>query len=241
VQVDLSGGDYWSRLVGLYDHVAERVAAIAETGEAAVALTGDCTISIGMAAGLQRAGVEPSIVWIDAHGDLQTLETTSSGYVGGMALRFLLGYRPSRITRPLGLRPPAEEQVLLLDARDLEPAEADHIEETGLRRLPLAGLAASDLPEGPLLVNLDLDTLDPAVLPGLRYPAANGPDDQTLLQAVRTVLESRRVAALNLACTWRSDPSPPTEFRKGVVAAVLALAADHPFESRRGQGPHDKA
>ncbi len=59
------------------------------------------------------------IVWLDAHSDVQTLETTASGYLGGLPLRLLIGYRPGLIAARLGLRPVAEQRVLLAGARDL--------------------------------------------------------------------------------------------------------------------------
>jgi arginase len=59
--------------------------------------SGDCTTALGAVAGLQHAGIDPGIVWLDAHGDAQTLETTASGYLGGLPLRLLVGYRPGLI------------------------------------------------------------------------------------------------------------------------------------------------
>ncbi len=52
---------------------------------------GDCVASLGVAAGLQRAGIEPSVAWLDAHGDFNTWETTPSGFMGGMPLAVLAG------------------------------------------------------------------------------------------------------------------------------------------------------
>jgi arginase len=83
----------------------------ARRGNCPVVVSGDCTTSIGTMAGLQRAGVDAGIVWLDAHGDVQTLETTASGYLGGLPLRLLAGYRPELIADRLGLRPVPERQV----------------------------------------------------------------------------------------------------------------------------------
>src|SRR5262249_31507885 len=66
----------WERLAGLFDAVANGVAA---ADGVPVVVSGDCTTSLGTVAGLQRAGHDPAIVWFDAHGDVQTLETTHSG------------------------------------------------------------------------------------------------------------------------------------------------------------------
>ena len=189
-------------------------------------MSGDCTVSIGMAAGLQRAGLDPAVVWIDAHGDVQSLETTTSGYLGGMALRLLLGYRPELIARRLGLRPPSEERALLVDARDLDPAEVDYLASTGLRRSTLGGLSAADLPAGPLLVNLDLDVIDPAALPGVRYPAPDGPDVPAVLRAARTIIHSGQVVALNIACTWDPGRVDADGVREHLVTPLLAAIAN---------------
>jgi arginase len=222
VTADLPEGEVWPRLVGLYDRVAAAVAANAPAEAVTTVLSGDCTVSIGVAAGLQRAGIDPSVVWFDAHGDVHTLETTDSGYLGGMALRFLMGYRPESIAAPLGLRPVPAERAALVDARDLDPAEADFLATSPLRRLAIADLAADDLPEGPLLVNLDLDTLDAALLPGLRYPATGGPDAAALLRAFKTVVGTGRVVALHIACTWVAGGDDPGGERERLVAAILA-------------------
>jgi arginase len=102
VTADLPPGDPWERLAFLYSRVARAVA-----GGPAVVESGDCTTALGTVAGLHHAGVDPAIVWFDAHGDVQTLETTASGYLGGLPLRLLAGYRPELIAGRLGLRPVA--------------------------------------------------------------------------------------------------------------------------------------
>lgn len=222
VTVELSDADLWARLVRLYDHVADAIAPTARAGSLPVVVSGDCTVSIGLTTGLQRAGLDPSIVWMDAHGDVQTLETTPSGYLGGMALRFLLGYRPDRLAGPLGLRPTREDRAVLVDARDLDPDEVDFLAASALKRVTLPELSPDVLPAGPLLFNVDLDTLDPDVLPGLRYPAPGGPGLPALLGAIDTVLGSGRVAAVNIACTWHSGRDDADGIHQDVVSAVLA-------------------
>ena len=221
VEVELPEQDVWARLCGLYEAVAQAVEPRARTGSMIPIVSGDCTVTIGIAAGLQRAGVDSAIVWFDAHGDLQTMETTSSGYLGGMALRFLLGYRADLIADPLGLRPPAEERVVLVDARDLDPPEVDYLASAQVKRLPVAELTAEDLPEGPLLVNLDLDVIDPDELPGLRYPAPAGPGLESVVRATRMVVDTGRVAALNIACTWHFGHPDSDGVRERLLSTLL--------------------
>ena len=71
----------WDRLAALYSLVGRAVADVAGRGVRPLVVSGDCTTALGIVAGLQRAGVDAELVWFDAHGDAQTLETTASGYL----------------------------------------------------------------------------------------------------------------------------------------------------------------
>ena len=201
---ELPDGDTWSRMVCLYDQVAVTVTGIARRGGHPVVMSGDCTTALGVVAGLQLAGLDPAIVWFDAHGDVQTLETTTSGYLGGMPLRMLVGYRPELMARPLGLRPVAERRVALVDARDLDPPELSYLEQSEIRRLRVEDVTADMLPDGPIYLHVDTDVVDPAELPGLRFPAADGPGLDAVAAALHRVHDTGRVAALGLACTWHA-------------------------------------
>lgn len=83
---------------------------------------GDCLISLGAVGGLD--GAAPGVVWIDAHGDFNTPETTPSGYLGGMPLAALAGRCLPALATAAGLQTPIpEECIVLLGARDLDPPE----------------------------------------------------------------------------------------------------------------------
>src|SRR6266498_1037947 len=204
VTVDLGEGDPWVRMARLYEGVAAAVAEAVRAGGRPAVLSGDCTTSIGTVAGLQRAGVDPAIVWLDAHGDVQTLETTTSGYLGGIPLRILVGYRPELIAAPLGLRPVGEDRAVLVDARDLDPPEVAYLEAAAIRRCEVDDLSADRLPDGPLYLHLDLDVVNPDELSGLRFPAPGGPGWSPVMEAVRRVIGGGRVAAFGVGCTWRA-------------------------------------
>jgi len=228
VTTEFPPGGPWERLAVLYDAVARAVAAtvLANTGRSGghpVVLTGDCLISLGIVAGLQHAGADPAIVWFDAHGDVQTPETTASGYLGGMPLRLLAGYRPELIAARLGLRPVPEHRIVLAGARDLDPPEATYLASAAIRRREVIGLTTADLPAGPLYVHVDLDVIDAAGLPGLRYPVPGGPDAARLADSLRTLLATGRVAALGVACTWR-----PGHASARYVAAQLSAVLEYP-------------
>ena len=228
VTAEFPPGGPWERLAVLYDAVARAVAAavLANTGGRAgrpVVLTGDCLISLGIVAGLQCAGADPAIVWFDAHGDVQTPETTASGYLAGMSLRLLAGYRPELIAARLGLRPVSEHRIVLAGARDLDPPEVTYLAGAPIRRREVAGLTPAGLPGGPLYVHVDMDVIDAAGLPGLRYPAPGGPDAVQLADALRMLLATGQVAALGLACTWRPGRAAARHVADQ-LSAVLALS-----------------
>lgn len=205
----LPDGDVWARLTALYRHVADAVS----PGDTVI--SGDCLVSAGVVAGLQRAGVDPVVVWFDAHGDVHTLETSTSGYLGGLALRLLLGAHRSLFGDRIGLVPLAEDRAVLVDARDLDPAEVDYLATAGIRRATVHDLG--EIPDGPILLHVDVDVITPGEVPGLLFPASGGPAKTDVVAAVQHLRATREVVAFDLACTWRSG-----EGDIGIVEDMLA-------------------
>jgi arginase len=197
-----TAADRWHWLSLLYTQVAAAVSSTVDAGGTPIVLSGDCTTALGTVAGLQAAGIDPVVVWFDAHGDLQTMETTHTGYLGGLPLRILVGYRPELIADSLGLRPVPESRVVLVDGRDLDPPEAEYLASAAVRRVPVAEVSTMDLPDGPIYLHLDLDVVNPDDLPGLLFPAPGGPSLDAVFTAVNALLGTGRVVAVGLACTW---------------------------------------
>jgi len=220
---DLPDAGIWERLSCLYRQLAGAVAGTAGGGACPVVVSADCTTALGTVAGLQHAGREVGIVWFDAHGDVQTLETTASGYLGGLPLRLLVGYRPELIAAALNLRPVPESQVLLAGARDLDPPEAVYLAQAQIGRAEVTGLDPAALPGGHLYVHLDLDVIDPAELPGLRYPAPGGPSAGQVAAVLGMLMATRRVAAVGIACTWHPGHNASTVIAPYLEAALATL------------------
>ena len=198
----LPPGSPWERMAVLYDEVADAVAADIAAGQVPLVLSGDCTTSLGVVAGLQRAGLDPGLVWFDGHGDVQTPETSTSGYLGGMPLRQLVGGADRTVAERLGMRSVPEQEVVLVDARALDPPEAEFLAGSEIRRVPVED-ADTTLPRRPVYLHLDVDVVDPRDMPGLLFPAPDGPGLPAVAAAVRQVLASCEVLAIGLACTWR--------------------------------------
>lgn len=128
----LPAGPVPARMTLLHQAVADAVARAARP----LLLSGDCPTARAVVAGLQRRHRDLAVVWLDAHGDFNTPAITSSGYLGGMALAMLTGRTPGLFSDDLGLRPVADTNVVLADARDLDPAERDALTTSQVRRLP---------------------------------------------------------------------------------------------------------
>jgi arginase len=222
VTADLPAGDPWAAMAVLYESVAIAVVDAVRAGDPRpTVVSGDCTTSLGTVAGLQRAGLDPAIVWLDGHGDVQTLETTASGYLGGLPLRILVGYRPELIADALGLRAVPEHRAVLVDARDLDPPEVEYLDRSAIRRLPVEELTADVLPDGPLYLHVDLDVVDPDEVPGLRFPATGGPGLPAVSAALDRVLATGRVAAVGLGCTWYPGRGAAAALRDSATIGAL--------------------
>jgi arginase len=166
------------------------------------------------------------MVWFDAHGDVHTLGTTTSGYLGGLSLRLILGAHPDLLARPLGLQPLAEHRTILVGARDLDPPETEYLQTSAVRRSDVADLDTASLPDGPLIVHVDLDVTDPGELPGLLFPAPGGPPAAQVVAAVRRILATGRVTVLDIACPWH--PASQDHVRQARTDLLRELVSGQP-------------
>lgn len=169
----------------VYAVLAEHVAAAVAAGELPVSISGDCVSTMGVMAGLQRAGREPQrMLWLDAHGDFHTWATTHTQYLGGMPLAMLVGRQDRRQNRrdtitalreAIGMRPYPEELVLLSDARDLDPGEDEALAGSAIIRCDLDQVMSNLSPHESLYVHFDTDVLDEAQrMPALKYHVPEG-------------------------------------------------------------------
>jgi arginase len=214
---DLPPGDPWTRMAALYEQVATAVG-----NGAVVVASGDCTTSLGVLAALQRAGRDVGVVWFDAHADFHTVDTTTSGYLGGFPLALAVGRGDLVLPHALGLRPVAENRVVLVDARDTDPGEQALLAGSAVTRTTVTDLPGV-VPDGDLYVHLDVDVCAPAALPDLLYPVAGGAPVADVLAAVRGLVSTGRVAAIGLAATWHHR-TPARPEHAALVRGVLAAA-----------------
>ena len=198
----LPPGPKQQRMSALHRPLADFVRQSILKGKRPVSIAGDCCAAIGVLAGLQRAGLDPVLIWFDAHGDFNTWETTPSGFLGGMPLAMLVGRGEQSMIKALEVNPLAEGRVILTDARDLDPAEKRLVEEAAVVHLTNAGVLLDfALPEGPLWVHIDTDIVDPAQAPAMNYPSPGGPSAENLRIIMRHLSRTEKIAAVSVS-TW---------------------------------------
>lgn len=218
----LPEGEPQARMSVLYDHLAGFITAAIQQGNRPVSLAGDCCTSLGVLAGLQRAGIDPVLIWFDAHGDFNTWETTPSGFLGGMPLAMLVGRGEQTILDALAITPLPEEQVILSDARDLDPGEREAVGNSRVTRLrTVTELLGFALPRRPLWVHFDTDVVDAGESPGMSYPVPGGPSVENVRQVFHRLAKTGQVVAVSLSA-W----SPSLDREKKSEEVSLSLLAD---------------
>jgi len=224
VHAELPDGPTTARMGRLYDALATEVAATLAAGERPVSLGGDCCAAIGVMAGLQRAGLSPTLLWFDAHGDFNTWETTPSGFLGGMPLAMAVGLGEQTLLEATGMRPLAAARVLLSDARDLDPGERENVARSGITHRPDVTqlLWSRGIPDGPLHVHFDSDIIDPADAPAQNYPAPGGPSAEVVKDVFRSLAATGRIVAVSVSL-WESTLDPDGQTQATVQGALNAL------------------
>lgn len=168
--------------------LAEKVDEVIQSGSFPLVLGGDHSIAIGTLAGVSKHYSSLGVIWYDAHGDLNTAETSPSGNIHGMPLAVSLGIGHRSLTDIEGYTPKVKpENVVIIGARSLDEGEKDLIKEKGIKvytmheidRLGMAKVMEEtiaylkDKTDG-VHLSLDLDGLDPHDAPGVGTPVMGG-------------------------------------------------------------------
>ena len=197
-------------VVGACEAIYDAGVAALAAGELPLYLGGDHSIAVGTVAAA-TAGGPAGVLWIDAHGDFNTPETSPSGNLHGMPLAALTG-RGVRELVDLG-RPGAKvdaRDVMLIGLRDLDPPERAMLRESGagvytMREIdeqgigPVAHEAVERLAHLPRVhVSLDMDVLDPREAPGVGTPVPGGLSYREAHLLMEVIAESLVVASLEV-------------------------------------------
>jgi arginase len=209
----------------LHRPLADRVARAVSRGRRPVSISGDCCTPIAVMAGLQRAGLEPALIWLDAHGDFNTDQTSPSGFIGGMPLAMLTGRGDATLTAAVGLTPLADDRVVLTDARDLDPGERELLRDAAVTVVAdVRRLEARLPPDRPLCVHLDTDIVDAGEAPAMLYPVPGGPSLAIMRDVLGALAATGRVQAVSMT-TWVPDLDTDGRSRKACTRMLDALLA----------------
>ena len=219
-------------------------------------VAGNCNATLGVQAGLQRGGaMDAALVWLDAHGDFNTPDTTETGYLDGMPLAMLCGraYRDA-VARELHADALPETSVLHAGGRDFDRKERSSLLASDVRavdgdalrehgpaeamipalsalareRRDAWGLDANEPP--PAHLHVDLDVLDPAAAPGVTFPSPHGLSAAQLLEAIDLVRERFGLIAVTVTSFTPSRDEAGTTLAAG-LAVLQRVTAEHALRS----------
>ncbi|MHC4947172.1 MAG: arginase family protein [Planctomycetota bacterium] len=230
----------WHRMGLACGRLATIVAEHARHERFVVGLLGNCTSLLGMLGGLQRGGDSGELrrvglLFLDAHADFNTPETTLSGMLGGMPVAVAAGLCLSRLRRESHLRLGMPGDCLMLAGlRDVDAEERVLLEREEIVALPIGDLrdgspafrvALDALAEQveTLYVHVDLDVLDPAEVPGHHTPVPGGLSSVELADRLREIVAHRRVEAIGIASTPAGDRDPDGVARAAAHRLVAAV------------------
>jgi arginase len=196
--------------------IARKTERIMGLGHFPLLLGGDHSIAVGTISGIaafaRGQGARVGVLWIDAHGDINTPETSPSGNIHGMPLAVVLGYGPPELTS-IGGPPPKVDpaNVALVGIRSLDAGEKKRLKETGVQVHTMADIdrhgvhrvmkkAISQATEGTdfVHVSVDLDAVDPAVAPGVGTPVKGGLDYREAHLVMELIADAGVMTSLEL-------------------------------------------
>jgi arginase family enzyme len=181
-------------------------------GRFPVLTSSDCTICMTTFQSLIRHRPLARVLWLDAHGDFNTPETTPSGFLGGMCLAAACGRWDAGLGVD-GVLDPA--RVVMTGVRDLDGGERVELERAGVGTAPPDKLAGA-LEGDEVYVHLDLDVLDPSVLPA-QFPAPGGLSSEGLRDLLGELAESATVIGVEIT----AFDAPEDEAERDRLAAMI--------------------
>jgi arginase len=211
-----------------------------ENGSLPLVLGGDHSLASGSVAAtadfVRRDNKPLGLIWVDAHGDMNTPATSDSGNVHGMPLASLLGPEPAELSRIGGFTPKVlPEHTVLIGIRNLDKREKEIVRESrahvftmkdidrsGIAAIVEQALAAAGNGTGGIHVSFDLDVCDPAIAPGVGTPVKGGLDYREAHMLMEMIADSGLMRALDLV---EVNPILDDRNTTAILGVELALSA----------------
>jgi arginase len=211
-----------------------------EEGQIPLVLGGDHSIAVGTVSGiarhLRRTNQRAGIIWVDAHTDMNTPETSPSGNVHGMPLACLIGTGPDELVNLFGFAPKVDpKNVVLVGIRDVDQTERKlvrdsgvtcftmrEIDERGMRGVMSQALEIANRDTSGFHLSLDLDAVDPGYAPGVGTPVSGGMTYREAHLAMEMVADDGRMIAMEVV---EVNPVIDEVNRTANLAVELILSA----------------
>lgn len=193
----------------------------------AITIGGDCGVELAAVAHVADQG-EIALIWFDAHADLNTPETSPSSCFNGMVLRTLLGDGAPGL---VPARPLAPHNVILVGARELDPAEDEYLAASEIPLIEADALTSQRLLDAVkktgasrVYIHVDFDVLDPAELDGLDSPVPFGLRTATLIESIRAVREQYELVGAGLTEFTPISPEQAESDLSTILRIIGALS-----------------
>jgi len=228
----------WNRLALANGDLAKLIANERRGGFLPVGLLANCSSIVGMLSGLQHSGangrpLRVGMVFIDAHGDFNTPETTLSGMLGGMPVAMAAGMCLTRLRLKAGLEPALPQRhIVEACVRDTDPLEQDLLDRSEIRQLSVEDIRTLSenlhremkrLSENTdvIYIHVDIDVLDPREVPGHPLTVAGGPSSVELARALTEMFKYPKAAAFGVASTPFGERDKTSVSRKAAYNLIL--------------------
>jgi arginase len=231
----------WNHLGLANGDLAKLVADERRSGNLPVGLLANCSSILGMLSGLQHSGpnakpLRVGMVFIDAHGDFNTPETTLSGMLGGMPVAIAAGMCLTRMRLKTGLEPALPTRhIVEICVRDTDPLEQELLDRSEIQQLSLEDVRArsanlhremkrlSETTDA-IYIHVDMDALDPREVPGHPLTVPGGPTSMELAAALTEMFKYEKAAAFGVASTPYGDKDKTGVSRQAAYNLILAAA-----------------
>ncbi len=232
---------YADEISQVLKRLSTQVGQVLKDGEIPIVLGGDHSIAMGTVAGVaehyQAQGKKIGIVWLDAHADINTPDTTVSGNVHGMPVSHIMGLRGNdSLLKISKLRPMvAIENIALVGLRDLDPKEKDlirehgvhaftmrDIDELGMREVMRRAIEIASKGTHGFHVSFDMDFVDPSVAPGVGTPVAGGATYREAHLSMEMAFDTGKVLSMEVT---EVNPILDHANKTGEFAAQVILSA----------------
>lgn len=190
----------------------DTVQEIIKSGRFPLLIGGDHSLGLGSVAGVLEHYEDLGIIWIDAHGDMNTEKTTLSGNIHGMTLALLQGIGNYKLINVLpNGKKIKSENVLIFGIRDLDPLENELIKKHGINYLKYDDISTKGIEKANkyildffknkvkhIHISLDLDSLNPAVFPGVSVPVGGGFNLMQLKETISVLFNNFTITSMDV-------------------------------------------